>query len=181
MARKHTHPYPADFRQKVVELARSGRGIHDLAAEFKLAGQTIRNWIKQADLNTGRRSDGLTTAEHEELAKLRKENRQLKIEREILGKAAAWFARESDSIPPKVFEFVKVHPAVWPVTTQCRVLEVSPSSFRGWLKRVPSKRCPANIVLGNRIVTWLRASFEMFGRPRKPIFAMRRSSAAMSG
>ena len=100
MARKHTHPYPADFRQKIVELARSGRGIHDLAAEFKLAGQTIRNWIKQADLNAGRRSDGLTTAEHEELARLRKE-RQLKIEREILGKAAAWFARETDSIPPR--------------------------------------------------------------------------------
>ncbi|MHB8177678.1 MAG: transposase [Vulcanimicrobiaceae bacterium] len=76
------------FHHKIVELARSGRGINDLATEFKLAGQTIRNWIKQADLNTGRRSDGLTTAEHEEFAKLRKENRQLKIEREILGKAA---------------------------------------------------------------------------------------------
>ena len=101
MARKHTHPYPADFRQTIVELARSGRGIHDLAVEFKLAVQTIRNWIKQADLNAGRRSDGLTTAEHEEIAKLRKENRQLKIEREILGKAAAWFARETDSIPPR--------------------------------------------------------------------------------
>ncbi len=61
----------------------------------------IRNWIKQADLNTGRRSDGLTTAEHEELAKLRKENRQLKIEREIPGEDAAWFARETDSILPR--------------------------------------------------------------------------------
>ena len=72
MARKHTHPYPADFRQKVVELARSGRGTHDLAAEFKIAGQTIRNWIKQADVDTGRRSDGLTTAEHEERCFARK-------------------------------------------------------------------------------------------------------------
>jgi len=101
MARKHPRSYPLDFRLKIVELARSGRGIDELASEFKVARQTIRNWVKRTDLDAGRRSDGLTTAEREELAKLRKENRQLKIEREILGKAAAWFARETDSIPPR--------------------------------------------------------------------------------
>jgi transposase len=90
-----------EFRLNVIELARSGRRPEELAVEFHLAPQTVRNWLKQAELDNGRRSDGLTTAEREELAKLRKENRQLKIEREILGKAAAWFARETDSIPPK--------------------------------------------------------------------------------
>jgi transposase len=102
MARKHPRSYPLEFRLNVIELARAGRGIDDLAAEFKLSSQTIRNWVKQADLDRGRRSDGLTSAERDELSRLRKENKQLKIEREILGKAAAWFARETDSIPPKV-------------------------------------------------------------------------------
>ncbi|MGC8484100.1 MAG: transposase [Candidatus Baltobacteraceae bacterium] len=63
MPQKYTRFYPADFRQKVVELARVGRSADDLAAEFKLARQTVRNWIKQADCDAGRRSDGLTTAE----------------------------------------------------------------------------------------------------------------------
>jgi len=102
MGRRH-HPrsYPLEFRLNIIELARVGRGIDELATEFKVAPQTVRNWIKQAELDGGRRSDGLTTAEREELAKLRKENKQLKVEREILGKAAAWFARETDSIPPR--------------------------------------------------------------------------------
>lgn len=101
MARKRPHSYPADFRLKIVELARSGRGVDELAREFKLAPQTVRNWVKTGDLDSGRRSDGLSTLERDELSKLRKENRQLKIERDILGKAAAWFARETDSIPPR--------------------------------------------------------------------------------
>jgi transposase len=90
-----------DIGFNIIELARHGRRIDELAAEFKVGPQTIRNWLKQVDVDAGRRSDGLTTAERDELARLRKENRQLKIEREILGKAAAWFARETDSIPPK--------------------------------------------------------------------------------
>jgi transposase len=91
-----------EFRLNVIELARAGRRADELAVEFKLSEQTIRNWVKQADLDQGRRGDGLTTAERDELARLRKENKQLRIEREILGKAAAWFARETDSIPPKL-------------------------------------------------------------------------------
>jgi len=102
MARKHPRSYPLEFRLNVIELARAGRRVEDLAAEFKLAVQTVRNWVKQADIDVGRRTDGLTSLERDELSRLRKENKQLKIEREILGKAAAWFARETDSIPPKL-------------------------------------------------------------------------------
>ncbi len=63
--------------------------------------RAIRNWVAQADLDDGLRSDGLTTAEREELRRLRRDNRRLREEREILKKAAAWFAREADSIPPR--------------------------------------------------------------------------------
>jgi len=93
-------PYPPEYRQQIVDLVRAGRSPEDLAREFEPTGQTIRNWVKQADLDEGRRHDGLTTVEREELRRLRRENKQLRIEREILAKAAAWFARETDSIPP---------------------------------------------------------------------------------
>lgn len=97
-----SHPqYPAEFRARMVELVRSGRSPEELAREFEPSSQAIRNWVRQADLDEGRRADGLTTAERDELARLRRENRQLKTEREILSKAAAWFARETDVIPPK--------------------------------------------------------------------------------
>jgi transposase len=90
-----------DFRQNIIDLARAGRKPEELATQFDLAPQTVRNWIRQADLDGGHRTDGMTSTERDELAKLRKENRQLKLEREILSKAAAWFARETDSIPPR--------------------------------------------------------------------------------
>ncbi len=92
-------PYPPEFREQMVELVRSGRSPEELAREFEPSAQAIRNWISQADRNEGRGSDGLTSAERDELRRLRRENRQLRQEREILAKAAAWFARETGSIP----------------------------------------------------------------------------------
>jgi transposase len=101
MAKKHPRSYPMDFRRNIIDLARAGRRPEELATQFDLAPQTVRNWIRQADLDGGHRTDGMTSTERDELAKLRKENRQLKLEREILSKAAAWFARETDSSPPR--------------------------------------------------------------------------------
>jgi len=98
---RHRPPYPPEFRQRIIELVRAGRTPEELSREFEPTAQTIHNWMKQADLDEGRRTDGLTTQEREELRRLRRENKQLKIEREILKKAAAWFARETDSVPPK--------------------------------------------------------------------------------
>lgn len=95
--RRHREPYPPEFRRRLVELARAGRTPDSLAREFEPTAQAIRNWIKQADLDEGRRADGLTTEERQELVRLRRENRVLREEREILKKAAAWFARETDS------------------------------------------------------------------------------------
>ena len=95
------HPYPEEFRNKIVELVRSGRSPYELSKEFEPTAVTISSWVKQADLDEGRRADGLTTDERNELARLRRENKRLRLEREILAKAAAWFARETDSIPPE--------------------------------------------------------------------------------
>ena len=97
-----THqPYPPEFRRQILELVRAGRSPDELAQEFEPTAQTIRNWIKQAELDHGQRQDGLSSEEKAELARLRKENKQLRLEREILSKAAAWFARETEAIPPK--------------------------------------------------------------------------------
>jgi len=82
-----------------VELVRAGRSPVELAEEFEPSEQCIRNWVKQADRDSGKRQDGLTTAEKEELGRLRRENRALREERAILAKAAAWFARETGKIP----------------------------------------------------------------------------------
>ncbi len=94
-------PYAAEFREQMVALVRAGRTPQELSNEFEPSAQTIRSWVRQADLDEGRRTDGLTSEEREELKRLRREVKDLRIEREILGKAAAWFARESASIPPK--------------------------------------------------------------------------------
>jgi len=93
--------YPPEFRQKILELIRSGESGNAVAAKFNVSRQTISNWLKQDDRNAGRRADGLTSDERAELAQLRRENKRLRIEQEILSKAAAWFARETDSIPKK--------------------------------------------------------------------------------
>ena len=100
MARKNA-PYTPEFRRQMIELVRSRRSPESLSKEFEPTAQAIRNWVAQAERDAGRRDDGVTTAERDEINRLRREVKQLRLERDILSKAAAWFARETDVIPPK--------------------------------------------------------------------------------
>jgi transposase len=88
--------YSSELQAELIRLARSGRSVKELARQYEPSEQTIRNWVKQAELNDGSRSDGLTSDERQELGRLRRENARLKEEREILSKAAAWFAQETE-------------------------------------------------------------------------------------
>jgi len=97
---KSRSPYPREFRRRMVELVRAGRTPESLAKEFEPSAVSIRKWVEQADADDGT-SNGLTTEERAELQKLRRENRVLREEKEILRKAAAWFAKETTSIPSK--------------------------------------------------------------------------------
>ena len=88
--------YPPEFRDQVVALHRSGRSVAELAREFEPTEHTIRTWIKKADPSPRAAAD---ESDRDELKRLRKENRRLQQERDILAKAAAWFARETGSVP----------------------------------------------------------------------------------
>ena len=98
-------PYPPEFRQQIVELHRAGRTFAELADEFEPSEQTLRAWVAHAQPSSGTASAGTALDEREELRRLRKEVKQLRMEREILSKAAAWFvaeppfARESNALP----------------------------------------------------------------------------------
>src|SRR3954469_22308479 len=92
---KSHRPYAPEFRRQMVELVHFGRTPEDLSREFEPTAQAIWNWVRQADRDEGRKPDGPTSAEREELNRLRRENRQLRLERDILAKAAAWFARKT--------------------------------------------------------------------------------------
>ena len=93
---KERKRYSPELQAELVRLARSGRSAKELARQYEPSEQTIRNWVKQAELDDGSRDDGLTTEDRQELVRLRRENARLKEEREILSKAAAWFAQETE-------------------------------------------------------------------------------------
>jgi len=95
-------PYSPEFRRRMVELVRAGRDPDDLAREFEPTAQSIRHWVGAADRGAGYREEKVevvSPSERDELIRLRRENKQLRQERDILSRAAAWFARETGAVP----------------------------------------------------------------------------------
>jgi transposase len=93
--RRPRRSFPDEYKAQVVELCRGGeRSIGAVAKDLDLSETAVRRWVAQAEIDAGRR-EGLTSAEREELARLRRENRTLRDERDLLRRAAAFFARET--------------------------------------------------------------------------------------
>ena len=143
-----------------------GAAIDELAREFEASANAIRKWVKQSGLDEGLRSDGLTTAEREELNRLRRENRVLREEREILGKSRG-LVRDGDRHGAvTAFQFVSANQAMYGIATMCRVLAVSASGYYAWLKRPLSARARADAELIARITAIHQYSRETYGAPR---------------
>ncbi len=142
-----------------------GRTPEELADEFEPSNQTIRNWVRQAQLNAGDRNDGLTTAERAEMTRLRKRVKQLEMEREILSKSHG-LVRAGKHGAEALFGFVKAYQAKYPIRTMCRVLKVSASGFYAWASRLLSAQAKADALLGNRIEAISCRSRSTYGRPR---------------
>jgi len=87
--------YPPEFRREAIELLRAGRSVSELSESLGVSQQTLRNWRRQDQIDRRERDDGLTTDERAELAKLRRENQRLRQERDLLKRAAAFFAAEN--------------------------------------------------------------------------------------
>jgi transposase len=90
-------PYPPEFRRQAIELVRSGTPLKQVAVELGVSEQTLRNWRRQDQVDRHERDDGLTTDEREELRRLRRENARLTQERDLLKRAAAFFAKETET------------------------------------------------------------------------------------
>jgi transposase len=89
-------PFPPEFRTEAVAMVRSGRPVPEVAEALGVSQQSLRNWVRQEALDRRERDDGVTSAEREELRTLRRENARLKQERDLLKRAAAFFAADSD-------------------------------------------------------------------------------------
>ena len=96
---KQRKTYPDEYKKKLIALVRGGRTPEELSRQFEPSAQSIWNWIAQAERDEGKRQDGLASSEREELQRLRRQVARLEEEREILKKAAAWFAQESKAAP----------------------------------------------------------------------------------
>lgn len=89
--------YPEEFRREAVAMVRGGRSIPDVAEALGVSPQSLRNWVKRSQLDARERDDGITSSEREELARLRRENKRLRQERDLLKRAAAFFAAETET------------------------------------------------------------------------------------
>src|SRR4029453_3079215 len=132
MTKRKRRKFTDEFKQDTVRLIReSGKTVAGIARDLDLSESAVRNWLNQAEIDEGRGGQGeLTTAERQELQRLRRENKQLQMEREILKKGSG-LLREGKSMR---YRFIAVEKALYPVTVLCRVLGLSKSGFYPWMK-----------------------------------------------
>ncbi|MDE0100828.1 MAG: IS3 family transposase [Bryobacterales bacterium] len=159
--------YPHEFRENVVQIAQTGnRRLAAVAAEFEVSTDSVRRWVKQAELDEGVRKDGTTSDERKELRRLRRVLRRVRMERDILAESSS-LVRSGDRFDPvSVFKFVRARRRRWPVGCMCRVLGVSTSGYYAWLKRGPSRRAQANEAFSKRIAEIHEASHGQYGARR---------------
>ncbi|MFG1685210.1 IS3 family transposase [Nonomuraea sp. NPDC049269] len=152
----------------MVELVRAGRSPEELAKEFQPSAQSIRTWVRQADLDDGRRQDGLTSAEKDELARLRRENKILREEKEILRKAGG-FLRAGDGSAEMRYRLIDAEKDHHEVFLLARVLGVSRQGYYAWVarqRRGLSARARRDAELTEQIRAHHQASDQIYGAPR---------------
>ena len=159
--------YTVAYRREVVALAcRSGRSPDALARQLRPSAGTIRRWIRQAELDEGRRTDGITTQQRTTVRQLRLEVTRLREERDILLAVANWL-RDGRTLPPQDrFAFMKAHSDVLSVRAMCRLFGSSPGGYYAWLRRPPSARARRDAVLRQQIHLIWKASQQTYGRRR---------------
>ena len=153
----------------MIDLVRAGRDPDDLAREFEPTVQSIRSWVSSADKKEGRREEalpGLSAVERDELARLRRENKQLRVERDILSKAAALVCSGDRNAAVRLFRFMSANQACFPIATMARVLGVSKAGFYAWRHRAPSRHAIADAALLKRVRTVHASSRQTYGAPR---------------
>ena len=134
MARRKRRKFTAEFKADAVKLVQAGRSVPDVARELDLTDTALREWVKRAEIDAGKGPPGaLTTAEREELAKLRRDVKRLQMERDIRHpKSCGHLLREGERMK---FVFIAAKEVAFPVATMCRVLGVSPSGYYAWKPR----------------------------------------------
>ena len=159
------NPYPAEFRDQMVALVRTGRSVESLAREYEPCAATIHEWVRQAAADDGDDPSSLTSEERDELRQLRREVRQLRQERRYPLKGRGLVCTKQRDIA-EVFEFMTANQAEYSVQMMSRTLGVSRSGFYAYHSRLPSVRQVADERLSKRIAAIHKASKETYGAPR---------------
>ena len=157
-------PYPAAFRQQMVELVRSGRTPGDLAREFEPSAQAIRTWVAQADRDAGTRNDGLRTEELERGTSATPRGPSFARRKGHTGKGNG-LVRTGDRTR-EVYRVMSANQGRFRVATMARVLGVSPSGYYAWRQRPPSARAQADAELTARVQEIHAGSRGTYGAPR---------------